>query len=119
MDSHDEGAAMCQLGLGGLQLCGLAARHGVILAPVELERLARQEDQRHECPAPAGLVVILNLGLPPPGKGGHPVSGAIVTQLHRINLRLLGGRLLCKGASLLGRTGTFKLGATTSEVRLR
>ena len=88
---------MCQLGMGNLQLGHLAVQHGIVLAPVELEGLARLENQRHERPAPAGLLFILKLGPPSPRKGGHPVIRAIVTQLHQITVQLLGGPLLLAG----------------------
>lgn len=98
--SHNEGAATRQLGMGNLQLRGLAAQHGIILAPVELERLARLENQRHECPTPTDLKLILQFGSPSSGKSRNPVIRAIISQLYQIGVQLLGGPLLFAG--LLG-----------------
>ena len=42
--------------MGHLQLELLATQNRKIFAPVELEGFARLEDQRHESPAPAGLM---------------------------------------------------------------
>lgn len=95
--SHDEGATMREFGMSDLQFRHFAVQHGIILAPVELEGLARLESQRNERPASAGLLFILKLGPPSAGKGGHPVIGAIVTQLHQIHIELLGGPLLLAG----------------------
>ncbi len=49
---HDEGAAVAQLGVRYLQLGALAADHGPVLAPVELERLTGTERQRTKVPRP-------------------------------------------------------------------
>ena len=87
---HDERLAVRQLGVRGLQPGLLAGDHGPVLAPVELERLARLEHQRHECPAPAGLRVTLAVGLPRPHKRRHTVVGTIVSQDHEICVHLPG-----------------------------
>ena len=55
---HDEGPAVAELDMGDLQLGALAADHRPVLAPVELERLARLEDQRHEGAAAGGLILL-------------------------------------------------------------
>lgn len=43
-----EGSAVRQLDVGDLQFGALAAEDCIILAPIELERLARPEGQRNE-----------------------------------------------------------------------
>ena len=68
-----EGATVRELGMRHLQLGLPAAQHRPVLAPVELESLARGEHQWHERTAPAGLRLALPLGLPRPDEG---VSGA-------------------------------------------
>jgi len=60
--SHDEGATMREFGMSDLQFRHFAVQHGIILAPVELEGLARLESQRNERPASDSLLFILKLG---------------------------------------------------------
>jgi hypothetical protein len=87
---HDESAAMRQLGMGHLQLDLLAAQNRIILAPVELEGLTWLENQRHEGPAPAGLLLILAIALPTTGKGRHSGIRAVIPECDEIGIKLLG-----------------------------
>jgi hypothetical protein len=57
--THQEGPAVRQLDVGHLKLGPLTANDGIVLAPVELERLAGAEDQRNERAAPRGLLLAL------------------------------------------------------------
>ena len=58
---YNERLAVRQLGVRRLQLDALAAQNGPVFAPVELEGLARLEDQRHEGAAAAGLLFKLSI----------------------------------------------------------
>ena len=49
---HEESTAVRQLDMGHLQLGALATQDRAIRTPVELERLAWPENQRHKSPAP-------------------------------------------------------------------
>ena len=73
---HNEGPAVRQLGMGDLQFDALAAQNRPVLAPVELERLARREDQRHERTAPGRLLLRLTVRLPASDEGRDPAVRA-------------------------------------------
>ena len=92
--SHDEGPAVRELGVRHLQLGALAAELGPVLAPVELESLARRKDQGNERPATAGLGVALTVGLPGSYEGGDAPVGAVIAQGCQIGVHLLGRALL-------------------------
>ena len=72
---HVEGSAAAELEARHLQLGALAAEHGPVLVPSELEGLAGLEDQLHEGAAARGLLGFLALERPVPRKGGHAVVG--------------------------------------------
>ena len=92
--SHDERSAVRELGVRRLQLGPLAAEHGPVLAPVELEGLARREDQGNERAAAAGLGIALTVGLPGPHEDGNAPKGAAIAQGHQIGVHLLRRALL-------------------------
>ena len=75
-----EGAAIGELEVGDLQFGPLAADDRPVFRPVELERLARHERQRHESAATAGLLLSLPGGLPVAGERRHPIVGALVAE---------------------------------------
>jgi hypothetical protein len=72
--------AVRQLDLGDLQLRALAAQNGKILAPVELERLARTKRKGHEGAAPCRLLLPLPIDLPVTRKSRDPVVGALKSE---------------------------------------
>src|SRR5690606_21502403 len=81
----------------------LATQHRVILAPVELEGLARSKSQWHER-APPGRPLFALLVCPPlTGKGGDPVVGPGVAKRDQV-----GVQLLCR-PTLLARLAPFGL----------
>ena len=92
--TQDEGAAVAELDVGDLQLHPLAPDDRPILRPVELERLARQERQRHERAATAGLLLAMPGRLPLAGEGRHAVVGAVVAEGDQIGVQLLDRPLL-------------------------
>jgi hypothetical protein len=146
--------AVRQLGVCHLQLGLLAGNDRIrfsmipriicaasFLAPVELERFAWLEHQRHESAATTGLCIALPIRLPTADKGRDAVVGAIEAKAYKIGVHLLGrvcaslhapgmGRCsIClrdlvasirsqpvsfsaKGSSLLGRSGTLNFGST-------
>jgi hypothetical protein len=55
-----------------LQLGALAAQHGEILAPVELEGIAWIKMQRQKRPAARRLLLAMPIRLPPSRKSRHP-----------------------------------------------
>ena len=91
---ENEGAAIGELEVGDLQLGPLAADDRPIFRPVELKRLARQERQRYENAATAGLLFSLPGGLPVAGEGRHPIIGAVIAQSAQIGVQLLDRPLL-------------------------
>ena len=66
---------MCQLDMCDLQLGAVAADHGMVLAPIELEGLAGPESQGNKDAAPCRVLFALAFGRPLAGKRGHPVVG--------------------------------------------
>jgi len=61
---QEEGPAVRQLDMGDLELYACPANNRKILAPVELERLAWCEHQRHEGAAPCRLFLALPICFP-------------------------------------------------------
>src|SRR5665213_1007552 len=92
--AQNEGAAVGELDVRDLQLGPLAGDDRPVLRPVELERLAGQERQRHECAASGGLWLAMSGRLPLPREGRHAVAGAVVTQRDQIGVHLLDRALL-------------------------
>ena len=84
----DRRARVRQLDMRHLKLCALAAHNGIVLAPVELECLARAERQRNEGPAARGLLLALSLPATP-RKSRHPAIGAGEAERHQIGVQLL------------------------------
>ena len=80
--------------MGNLQLCPLAAEEGIILAPVELERLARTKSQGNESAAPRRLSLSLPIRPPVTGKGRNPAAGPSEPKRHQIGVQLLQGPAL-------------------------
>ena len=97
---HQERPAVRQLDMGHLQFDPLAADIGPVFAPVELERFAGLEHQRHKGAAPSRLLCTMPICTPRARKGCHAPVGPIVTELHQISVHLLHGaplfaRLAC------------------------
>ena len=86
---HKKGPTVRQLDMGDLQLGALAAQHSKILAPIELKRLARSKDQRHEGSAPWGLACLLPLRPPVTRKRCNTAIGTGEAQYHQIRMQLL------------------------------
>ena len=84
-----KGSAVRQLNVGNLQLRPLATQDRKILAPIELECLARPKRQGHEDAAPCRLLIPLPIGPPVTRKCGDPVVGAIKSENHQIRMHLL------------------------------
>ena len=97
-----ERPAMRQLDVSHLQLDALAADMGPVLAPVELERLARLEHKRHECPAIRRLLRALPVSFPGPHEGRDPLIRAVIAKLNQISVHLLGGAPVLARLALLG-----------------
>ena len=92
--AENEGAAVGELEVGDLQLGPLAGDDRPIFRPVELERFAGQERQRHEHATAARLLFLLPGGLPVASKGRHAIVGAVVAEGGQIGVQLLGRPLL-------------------------
>jgi hypothetical protein len=131
---YHEGAAVAELEVGDLQLGPLAANDGMLLAPVELECLARAKGQRHEDTAAGSLLLalaVISLSL---HDGGDPPVRPIVAEPGQLRVELPGAVRFClrglrasvrgqtasrsaKGSSLLGRSGVLNTGSTASDRR--
>src|SRR3954452_9384934 len=83
---NDEGPAVRQLGMGRLELEALAAHRRPVLAPVELERLAGLEGERHEQPTPDGPLHRLPSRLPAPDEGSDPSVGSTINEGHQVRV---------------------------------
>lgn len=88
---HEEGSARAELEVRDLQLGALPADDRPVLAPVELERLARAEGQRHEGASPGGLLGLMAARMPRPCEGRHAVVGALVAERGQVGVHLLEG----------------------------
>ena len=86
--------AVRQLYVSDLQFDPLIADDRPILAPVELERFARLEGQRHEDATANSLLFSLSICFPVTGKGGHAAIGAVEAKGHQISMQLLDRALL-------------------------
>jgi hypothetical protein len=75
--------------MGDLQLGSLAGDNGPVLAPIELKRFPRLEDQRHECSSTAGLLLALSVGLPATNKGGDAAIGAVIAERDKVGVQAL------------------------------
>ena len=106
---HDERLAVRELGVRGLQLDSLTAKHRPVLAPVELEGFTSPEHQRHERAAPAGLGITLAVGLPAPHKRRHPAVGSFISQSDEVGVHLLGRALLLARLACLDPQPTRQL----------
>ena len=95
--AENEGAAVGELDVSDLQLGPLAGDDRPIFRPVELERLARQERQRHEHAAAARLLFLLPSGLPVASEGRHAIVGAIIAKERQVRVQLLDRPLLLAG----------------------
>ena len=69
---QQKGPAVRQLDMRHLQLRAFAAQNRKLLAPVELEGIARSKIQRHKGPAPRRLLFVLPIRLPLARKCCHP-----------------------------------------------
>jgi hypothetical protein len=82
-----ESPAVRQLGMCRLQLDPLARDHRPVLAPVELERLAGLEGQRHEHAPPSSPLGDLPPDPPLADKGGDPGIGSVVAQDDQVSMK--------------------------------
>jgi hypothetical protein len=103
VSANKKGPAVRQLHVSDLQFDPLIANDRPILAPVELERFARLECQRHEDAAANSLLFSLSISFPVADKGGHAAIGAVETESHQIGMQLL------DRAFLLARLARFRL----------
>ena len=94
-----ERSAVAELEVGYLQLGAHASEDSPVLAPVELERLAGAEGQRHKGAAAGGLLGHQALFLPEADKGRDPVVGAGIAQRLQIGVHLLDGTPLLAGSA--------------------
>jgi hypothetical protein len=123
---QNEGSAVGELEVGDLQLGPLTRNHRPVLRPVELERLAGQEHERHENAAPGGLLLSMPGRSPLAGERGHAIVGAVVAQGHKVSRQLLRrpllltelGRLLPQHLRQLVNVGV-QLARTIRDVELR
>jgi hypothetical protein len=83
-----------------LQLGALIADDRPVLRPVELERFARLERQRHEGPAPVVCISRCRSAFHSRAKAATPIIGTLIAEAHQIGMQLLHRPLLLAG--LLG-----------------
>ena len=79
---------MGQLEVRDLELHTLAAAHSPILAPVELERLARRKYQRYERTTASNPGHFPLPATPVSRKSSYPIVGAPVTQCDQVTVHL-------------------------------
>jgi len=122
-----KGPAVRQLNMGDLQLCALTAQNGKILAPVELECLARAKRQWHKGAASRRLLLSLPIDPPVTRKSRDPAIGPVKPEHHQIGMQLLqcspmlarlGHLRLQPAGKLLGERIKFALPIRRRELRL-
>ena len=86
---NQKGAAVRELDMRHLQLDPLATDIGPIFAPIELERLAWCEHQRHESSPIRRVMRPLAFAFPFTNEGGNALVGAVISQLHQISVHQL------------------------------
>ena len=86
---HQKCPAVRQLDMRDLQLDTLAADIGPVLAPIELESLARREHQRHESSTICRVMRTLPVTLPFPHKGRNTFVGTVISKLYKIGMHQL------------------------------
>ena len=94
-----ERPAVTEFEVSHLQLGAHTCEHCPVLAPIELERLAGAEGQRHKGAAAGGLLGHQALFLPEADKGRDPVVGAGIAQRLQIGVYLLDGTPLLAGSA--------------------
>jgi hypothetical protein len=92
--AQNEGAAIAELDVRDLQLGALARNDRPVFRPVELERFAGQERQRHKRAAPAGLLFSMPDRLPLASEGRDTIVGAVVAEGDQVGVQLLDRALL-------------------------
>lgn len=91
---HRERPTVAELEVGDLQLGALAADDGVLLAPVELKRLARREGQWHEDAAARGLLPPLPVFPPGADEGGDAPVRTVIAEPGQFRVELPGRAFL-------------------------
>ena len=87
LSPHEESTAVRRLDIGHLQPGALATQDRAILTPVELERLAWPENQRHKSPAPRCPALLLPVRPPVPGKCRNAAIATRKAQRHQIGIQ--------------------------------
>ena len=87
--AHQECSAVRELRMGRLQLDPFTTNGSPVFAPVELERLARLEHQRHKRAASSCMFYTMPILTPHTGEGGYTCIRSLVTKLHQIRMHLL------------------------------
>ena len=77
---------MRQLDVGHLKLGTLSTQNGEVVAPVELEGIARTEEQGHKGPPSCRLLLMLMVCAPVPRKGGHAAAETCEAELDQIGV---------------------------------
>ena len=111
--AQQERSAVAELEVGDLQLGALARDDRPVLAPVELEGLARAEAQGHEGAASGGLLDLVSACRPRPREGRHAVVGTVEAEHDEVGVHLL------QGPPLLARLGRLALEPARELVRER
>ncbi len=99
--AHEESPAIGELEVGNLQLGAHAGDDRPVLAPVELERLARREGQGHEGTSSAQMLLTTIVLMPGPSKSRHTAVRTLVAEAHQIGMQLLDRPLLLAGTAHL------------------
>ena len=104
--SHDEDPAVRQLGVRDLKLDAFASENGPVLAPVELERLARCKGQRNERPSSRSMLLGVPIRFPVAHEGCDTIVRAVIAQAKQIGVQLT------RCTSLLARSVRLRLQPT-------
>src|SRR3990167_309900 len=92
--AYEERTAVTELEVRDLKLGTNTVYDRPVLAPIELERLARRKRERHKSAASARLLLDAVLVLPGPCKRRHTAIRAVIPKAHQIGMQLLDRALL-------------------------
>ena len=84
--AQEECPAVAELEVGDLQLGVHPVDQRIVFTPVELECLARRKGQRDKGVPGGRAPGILLFLTPEAGKGGNPVIGTGIAQLHQVTM---------------------------------
>src|SRR3978361_2112644 len=86
---NDKRSGVTELGMSHLQLGSLVANDRPVLGPVELERFARLESERHKRSTARRLQFDLQIGLPLASERRNAIVRTFIAKAHQFGMQFL------------------------------